>query len=127
MSHRFVGVEPINVQQVYGSILKLTQSLIKGHSVKSGELFVLAFVMPIYHLIYLLSIEAGLIISPPRIHGIASGEQPLVADCLAEAKVGDAGMRPELYEDLGPDFSHQPVSKRHVASPSRFLLPFRRP
>ena len=36
-------------------------------------------------------------------------------------------MRPQLYENLGLNFSHQPVTKGHVAGPSRLFNPFRRP
>ena len=72
MAHRLVGMQPVNMQQLNRLILKLTHSLIKGHSIKRREISVLAFVMPSHYVIHFFSIESSLMVSFPRIHSVAT-------------------------------------------------------
>src|ERR1700677_1901036 len=72
MCDRIIGMQTVNVKHVKATIIKLRQGLIEGHSKQIGKAGVVLVVVLLDLSEYFLAIETGMLITLPRIDGIAS-------------------------------------------------------
>ena len=115
MTHRFVGVESVDVQQVDRVIGKLRKSIVKASAQQIGELPVVALVVLAYLIKDFFTILSGMLITLPMIDGIAQATKSTFLNCLAKGEVGFAPMSTQFNDEVGMCSGNQVAGKGKVA------------
>src|SRR5437762_14254390 len=90
MPHRVIAVQPVEMQQVYRTVLDPFQRFVKGTAQKRREGGVSLVVKGAEILVGSFVVKGGVRIAFPRIDGKAPGVQPAADDGMAERRIRHA-------------------------------------
>src|SRR4029079_18330019 len=94
--HRFVSVQPVNMQEVDAAVREEAQAFVERHSVERREPVVSGVVVLAKLLEDSAGIEAGMHVALPGVDGVATAIEISGLNCLTEGRIGKAGMRDKL-------------------------------
>src|SRR5574340_1423093 len=119
VSYGIVGVQAIDVEQVYGAIKKSGQGFLEQRLLQAGEVAIERIMVSAQVGEYGRAVGARMRIARPRVDGHATGIEAKVFDGLTERAVGDALARAQLHDAVWPQELDQVHGEGHVEAPGR--------
>src|SRR5258706_15382589 len=109
--HRIVCMQTVDMKHIKTTIFKLSKSLIESHSKEFREGSAIFLIVLVDVGEDLLSVEAGVFITRPRIDGIASAVDTALDYRLTKTEVGLSVMRAQLHHGRRTKTSNQIASE----------------
>ncbi len=119
MSHRLIGMHPIDVQQIHRPIRNSQRRLIKRalHQFRKPPIFRIVILPQLLQ--HPPAICPGLPVTPPRIPRQAPRLQIKPHNPLTKRTIRIPPMRPQLHQHPWPQQPHHPQRKRYMPHPRR--------
>ncbi len=116
--HGFVGMKAVNVEEVDRAFVELSQGVVEQAAVEpnvEGGVVLLDDLAD--DVDDFLAVEAGVLLTLPRVDGMQPGFEATVFYGLGKGEEGDAVVRAELYDAIRSPVSHEIVGKPPVPRP----------
>ena len=113
-----VGVKAVDVQEINAPVRELRQGVVERRPYEPGKCAEMMIVERGPLLEHIFAVEASLVITLPRVHGIGRGVEPKYLNRLRERRVAHAGVRPELHDRARPQRVDQPERERNMRYPA---------